>query len=150
MSIASGTFTMKAAGPLEFVKSPEKETPGVKVICSYVDGPNVGQTIEWIGWLSDKTAARTSESLGIMGYDGDDPASVTKQPFQGVTEEEEYDKADGSKGTRPRLKWINGASRMVPMNVAEMSGAKERIKAAMLAAKAKAAAPVDPDLEPRF
>lgn len=145
--LQSGTYTMQAAGPGELMKSPEKETPGVRVICRYLDGPNEGQTIEWIGWLSDKAIARTGESLVNMGYDGEDLSTVTRNKFQGVTEDEEYDKADGSKGTRARLKWINGGSRMVAMSAPEATGAKDRLKAAMLAAKAaKPAAPPAEDV----
>ena len=140
---------MKAAGPAEFVKSPEKETPGVKVICEYLDGPNKGSTIEWIGWLSEKTVARTGESLALMGYDGSDPASVTKHKFQGVTELEDYTNTAGETKQRPRLQWINGASRMVPMNGAEIAGAKDRLKSAIMALKAKAPA-ASPEDEPRF
>jgi hypothetical protein len=137
-SIESGTYTMKATGPAKLVKSPEKGTPGIEVICQYMDGPNVGKTIEWIGWLTEQTIARTGESLGHMGYDGSDLSTVTRQCFQGVTEYETYDKTDGSQGERPRLKWINGASRMESMSPAEMTGAKDRLRAAMLAVKAKA------------
>lgn len=137
--IASGTFRMKATKALEFVKSPEKGTPGVSVTCTYLSGPNAGSTIEWVGWLSDKTTARTSESLATMGYDGEDPSTVTRNEWDGVTEDEEYEKADGTKGTRPRLMWVNGGSRMVAMSAAEISGAKDRLRSALTAARAKAA-----------
>ena len=150
MSIVSGTFEMVAAGPLEMVASPEKGTPGVRVYCKYIDGPNKDQTIEWIGWLSEKTSVRTGESLANMGYDGEDPSTVTRSKFQGVTEEEEYTKADGSTGSRPRLKWINGTSRMVVMSGAELAGAKDRLKAAMLAAKAKAGNSAAAESEVKF
>ena len=141
---------MKATGPAEMVKSPEKGTPGVRVMCGYVDGPNAGQTIEWIGWLSDATVARTAESLANMGYDGSDLTTVTKNSFQGVTEEEEYTNTAGEVKSRPRLKWINGASRMVAMSSAEVAGAKDRLKSALIAAKAKTSAPSNPADEPQF
>lgn len=152
-SIESGTYTMKAAGPAEMVKSPEKGTPGVKVVCLYMDGPNVNKTIEWMGWLTEQTMARTAESMAHMGYDGSDLSTVTRQCFQGVTEYETYDKADGGQGERARLKWINGASRMVSMSAGEQAGAKERLKSAFLAAKAKASTPTpahDDADEPAF
>lgn len=152
--IASGTFRSKAAGPLEFVKSPDKGTPGVKVIVQFKEGPDAGSTLEWIGWLSDKTTARTGESLGYMGYDGSDPASVMRNEFISVVEHEEYTKTDGSVAKRPRIQWINdpngAGGRMVPMSATEVVGAQDRLKAAMLAAKAKAAAPVNEEDIPRF
>jgi hypothetical protein len=147
--LAAGTFEMRAVSDLEFVKSPEKGTPGVRVLCKYLEGPNKDSTIEWIGWLSEKTTAKTSESLAIMGYDGSDASTVKLCSFQGVSEAEEYDKADGTKGQRMRLQWINGASRMVSMNAAEVAGAKDRLKSALLALKSKQPAAKAED-EPRF
>jgi len=122
----------------------------VKVRCEYLEGPNKGQSIEWIGWLSEKTVARTGESLEIMGYDGSDPETVTKNTFQGVTELEDYTNTAGETKQRPRLQWINGASRMVAMNAAEVAGAKDRLKSALMALKAKAGKPATPEDEPRF
>lgn len=138
---------MKAVGPGELVKSPDKGTPGVKVLCQYMTGPNTPQTIEWIGWLTDAAVARTAESLANMGYDGSDLSTVTRMCFEGVTEYEPYKKADGSEGDRPRLRWINGTSRMEAMSSVEMAGAKERLAKAFLAAKAKASAPKPADVD---
>jgi hypothetical protein len=151
--IATGSFASKAAGPLEFIKSPDKGTPGVKVVVELKAGPNIGERIEWIGWLTDKTTVRTGESLGIMGYDGNDAASVMKKEFIAVIEHETYKNAAGEDKTRARVAWINdpsGGGRLDPMTAPEVAGAKERLKAAMTAAKAKASKPVDPDSEPRF
>jgi hypothetical protein len=151
--IATGSYAVRAAEPLSFVKSPEKGTPGVKVTLRLEAGPDKGAHIEWIGWLTDATTARTSESLALLGYDGNDPASVMTKEAIGVIEHEEYTKKSGEKAQRPRVAWINdptGGGRMDPMTPAETAGAKERLKAAFAAAKAKAGKPVDPADEPRF
>lgn len=151
--IKTGSFAAKAAGPLEFVKSPEKGTPGVKVTVELKAGENLGERIEWIGWLTDATTVRTSESLALMGYDGSDPESVMRKEFIAVIEHESYTNKAGESKQRPRVAWINdpsGGGRMDPMTTPEIAGAKERIKAALAAAKAKAAKPTNPEDEPRF
>ena len=153
--IKTGSFAAKAASPLEFIKSPEKGTPGVKVTIELKAGENNGERIEWIGWLTDATTARTGESLTLMGYDGDDPASVTRKEFIAVVEHETYVNKAGESKVRPRVAWVNdpsGGGRLDPMSGAEVAGAKDRLKAALTAAKAKAgqAKASNPEDEPRF
>ena len=147
--IATGNFAAKGAAPLEFVKSPEKGTPGVKVAVELKAGPNTGERIEWVGWLTDKTTHRTGESLTLMGYDGSDPATVTRKEFIAVIEHETYNNAAGEQKTRARVAWINdpsGGGRMDPMTAPEVAGAKERLKAAMAAAKAPKSTGKDEDV----
>jgi hypothetical protein len=149
----TGSFAAKAAKPLEFIKSPEKGTPGVKVLVEIKAGPSSGERIEWIGWLTDKTTQRTGESLTLMGYDGESPESVMKKDFIAVIEKEQYKNTAGEDKERFRVAWINdpsGGGRLDPMNAAEVTGAKERLKAAMTAAKAKASKPTNAEDEPRF
>lgn len=151
--IGTGSFIAKAAAPLEFVKSPEKGTPGVKVQVELKAGPNSGERIEWIGWLTDATTQRTGESLSLMGYDGSDPSSVMGKEFVAVVEHESYTNKAGEAKARPRVAWINdpsGGGRMDPMTAPEVAGAKERLKSAMLAAKNKTPKAVSPEDEPRF
>ena len=139
--IATGSFAAKAAGPLEMVKSPEKGTPAAKVVIELKAGPNVGERIEWLGWLTDKTTERTAESLALMGYDGSNELSVMNKEFIAVIEHEEYTNKAGEKKMRPRVAWINdpsGGGRLDPMTATEVAGSKERLKAALTAAKAKA------------
>ena len=139
--IKTGSFAAKAASPLEFIKSPEKGTPGVKVTIELKAGPNTGERIDWIGWLTDKTTQRTGESLTLMGYDGENPASIQKKEFIAVIEHETYNNTAGEEKTRPRVAWINdpsGGGRLDPMTATEVAGSKERLKAALTAAKAKA------------
>lgn len=151
--IGTGSFAARAAAPLEFVKSPEKGTPGVSVHIELRAGPHMGERIEWIGWLTDATTARTGESLSFMGYDGSDPASVMQREFIAVVEQETYTNKAGESKVRPRVAWINdpsGGGRMDPMTAPEVAGAKERLKAALTAAKSKAVKAVSAEDEPRF
>jgi len=150
--IGTGSFAAKAAGPLEFVKSPEKGTPGVKVVVELKAGPNTGERIEWIGWLTDATTARTGESLALMGYDGSSPDTVMIKEFIAVIEHEQYTNKAGEAKTRARVAWINdptGGGRMDPMSKSEIAGAQQRLKAALTAAKSKAGRNSSED-EPRF
>jgi hypothetical protein len=150
--IASGTFAARGTS-LKFAKSPDKGTECVVVMMRLLDGPDKDATIDWVGWLTDKTTARTQEALALMGYDFHDDASVTKNTVQVVIEHEEYERANGEKGLRPRVAWVNnpsGAGRFDTMGAVEVAGVKERMKAAALAAKNKAGAPVSDADEPRF
>lgn len=151
--IGTGSFAAKAASPLEFIKSPEKGTPGVTVAIELKAGPNMGERIQWVGWLTDATEVRTGESLALMGYDGESPDSVMRKEFIAVIEHEEYKNKDGATKTRARVAWINdpsGGGRLDPMTAPEMADAKARLKVAMLAMRAKAAKPASAEDEPRF
>ena len=132
------TVRAKAAGPLAWVSSPETGTPGVEVTFRILDGVDKDATIRWDGWLSDSTVARTQESLGLMGFDGDRDESVMGNEVNIVIEEEEYPKKDGTQGKRPRVRWVNslsGGGGFEAMSAAQIAGAKERLKAAALAAR---------------
>lgn len=149
--IATGSYRARGIS-LDFIESPEKQTPGVKVVLRLEEGPDKGSNIEWIGWLSEKTIQRTGESLSLFGHDGEDASTITRNEVIAVIEHEEYTRKNGEVAHRPRVSWINdpsGAGRFVQMGPAAVAGAKERIKAAMMAAKAKKPA-VDPADEPRF
>lgn len=137
--IASGSF--KARGTeLAYAKSPDKGTPCVTVTVRLEEGPDKGSLIDWVGWLTDRTIARTGESLALFGYDGEDPKTVGLKEVIVVIEHEEYDRTNGEKATRARVAWVNdpnGAGRFQQMTAPEIAGAKDRLKAAMTAAKAK-------------
>src|SRR6266496_3126842 len=92
------------------IESSKKNTPGVTAVLSVdEDGPMKGATIEWTGWLTDATKARTAESLSLLGCVDEDllRISQSEEPVpiknpQGVIivcEDEEYEKNDGTKGT---------------------------------------------------
>lgn len=155
--ISTGTYRAKAIRPIQWSESPEKHTPGAVVRIKILEGPEgtKDQSIDWVGWLSDKTVERTQESLATMGYDGDDDASVMRNEFEVVIEHETFTRTNGEQDTRPRAAWINkpgGAGRFDAMGPAEIAGAKARLKAAALAAKNKSGAPPtgDPADDPKW
>jgi hypothetical protein len=45
------------------------------------EGPFVGQTIMWVGYLTADTVKRTLESLRYMGFKGDDISKINEQPL---------------------------------------------------------------------
>ena len=58
--ISSGTF--KAHGvKIGMAASSQKGTEAVVVSLELDEGPDKGSRIDWVGWLSEKTAARTAE-----------------------------------------------------------------------------------------
>ena len=147
--IATGTYRARGLS-LTFSKSPEKGTECAVVMLRLEEGPDKGANIEWVGWLTEKMTERTASSLALMGYDGVDLASVSKSEVIAVIEHEEFTRANGEKGARARVAWINdpgGAGRFQQMSGTEVAGAKDRLRAAMTALKAKgAAAPQDEKL----
>src|SRR5271166_4957657 len=108
--IGTGTFAARGVSHIEWSKSPEKGTPCAKVMVELKAGPNSGERIEWIGWLTEATTSRTGESLTLMGYDGKDDASVTGKEFLAVIEHEEYQNKAGETKSRARIAWINDPS----------------------------------------
>ena len=61
--ISEGSF--KARGVAASMgKSSQKGTLCVSVTLRLEDGPHKGEMIDWVGWMSDATRARTAESLG--------------------------------------------------------------------------------------
>jgi hypothetical protein len=104
-------------------ESKEKKTKFWNVVLRIEDeGPSKGQFAEWQGYLTEKTTARTLESLHHLGFDGSTPESVTKNEVFVDIEHETYpDKnEDGSAKftsdgkpvmiTRHRVAWINGSA----------------------------------------
>ena|ERR1700722_7219568 len=76
------------------------------------DGPFKGRTIEWNGWLGEKTRERTAESLAICGYDGSDPKTISNNLVQLVIEHETNVSAtNGKTYVNARVKWINDPNR---------------------------------------
>jgi hypothetical protein len=151
--IGAGSFAARAVGPMAYIKSPDKGTPGVEVTVELKAGPNTGERIQWVGWLTDRTLSRTTEALSYMGWDGSDPETVTRQEFVAVVEHEEYTAASGETRTRARVAWINdatGGGRLTPMTNTEVAGAQERLRAAFAALKVKSAVVAKADDDVRF
>lgn len=143
--IAEGFYKARAIVPLQFGESSQKGTPEVWTTFTLVDdGPYKNAMIDWHGYLTEKTEARTTESLGYCGYDGNDPASVMTNDVQLEIEHEVNTYKDNAgverQGKRARIKWINSSDRVrvtsKPMEPAKAMAAQERIKALMLQQKA--------------
>lgn len=150
--IATGSFKARACTPISWIKSEKSGTQGAEVTFRLLEGPDAQSTLKWVGWMSDKTLVRTQEALALMGFDGENEATVQANDVLVVIDHEEYTKADNTVAKRARIQWINdpaGGSRFATMDAAQVSGAKERLRAAALAAK-KPAAAIAPEDEPKF
>ncbi len=111
-------------------KSKDKGTLGVTVVFSITqEGEQKGQMIEWTGWLTDKSKARTAESLVLCGFDGADPETVKKKEVLLVVEHEDVP-ADPNNPNAParkraRVSWVNDPNRggmgMVALDGAEQA-----------------------------
>ncbi len=66
----------------------ENKTKSIAIQFEILDEQFVGETITWIGHFTDKSAARTIESLGIAGWQGDDLAELQDAPGSSFLAEE--------------------------------------------------------------
>jgi hypothetical protein len=133
--IPAGTYESQAVSDAVFSMSSKKGTQQVVVTMGTTAG-----TIDWIGYMSEATLIRTTESLIAMGYDFSDNASVRKNKVSIVVEHEEF---EGK--LRARVRWVNGldtAARYTAMSASEESLVKSRLKATALALRAKQGAGV--------
>jgi hypothetical protein len=126
--------TARAIDGLKMGLSSDKGAEQVTVLFKLKGGPNNGDNIEWTGYLTDKTLARTNESLRYMGWDGVDDKSVMKNDVSLVIEIDEY------KGKqRAKVQWVNSlAGNAKPMTTAQSQSARQRLQAAEAARKAAA------------
>lgn len=114
----AGTYRAK---PVEVMmgKSKAKNTPFVGVMFEVVGGDFNGQKVKWEGYLTEKTAERTLESLQHAGWTGDDLSVFAKPEGQAlltkevelVVEMEPYQGDDPSKADKeyPKVQWVNKA-----------------------------------------
>jgi hypothetical protein len=148
--IAEGTYEARGIS-MSDCASGDKGTPGYTVTLRIEDdGPNKNALIEWVGWMTEKTEARTAESLMLLGYDGEDYKTVTRNKVMIVIEHETnmYTTASGEQkqGTRARVRWINdparGGASMQPLEAGKALEIKARLKGLILQQRAaKPAAP---------
>jgi hypothetical protein len=127
-------------------ESKEKHTKFWNVVLRIEDeGPSKGQFAEWQGYLTEKTTARTLESLSYMGFDGSTPESVGKNLVYIDIEHEQYPEKDdqgqltGKTVTRHRVAWINGTAggnRFAELDATKALQAKEELRSLMLAFQA--------------
>lgn len=113
-----GTYRAK---PVEAMigKSKNKGTPFVGVMFEVIKGDFAGQKVKWEGFLTERTAERTIESLQHCGWTGDDLGAFAK-PETGkqltnevdlVVEMEKYEGPDDTKAGKeyPKVQWVNRA-----------------------------------------
>lgn len=80
LPMAKGYYDAHASGAaITFGRS---ENGNTQIAVEFeIDSPDyAGETITWIGHFTDKTAARTIESLQIAGWQGDDVSDLDGQP----------------------------------------------------------------------
>lgn len=137
--ISEGSF--KARGiAASMGKSSQKGTLCVSVTLRLEDGPHKGEMIDWVGWMSDATRARTAESLELLGFDGDDLASTNRNEVIAVIEHEEFTKQNGEVMVTPRVKWLNdpkrGGAKFAALSPGETQALMGSLRGYVLAAKA--------------
>jgi len=127
--LPEGTFAAVARGAT-LSESENKKTPQVVVSFEITTAEHAGTTINWFGFLTDKTTERTIESLRYAGWKGSDLSdlsdlSKSDTPIvELVIEHEEY---EGK--TRPKVQWVNRvgrAGKALPAEQAKALAAKMR------------------------
>lgn len=97
----------------------------IKCEFTVTDGEYAGRTMSWYGYLSEKTAKRTIESLRHCGWTGDnlagDMPGLMSQKVSLTVDNETY-----NGNTRLRVKWVNSSS-------GSSSGIKKRLTEDQLA-----------------
>lgn len=142
--IAEGYWKARAVSG-GFSKSPEKGVPCVVVELKLLDGPDAGQVINWIGWLSEKTRNRTAESLAHMGFDGENWATVKNKEIIAVVRHEVVETKKGEHKTVARVAFINDPNRSTAKfeSIAPDQAMTDSLKALVIDAKQRAGQPAD-------
>lgn len=158
MSLPMEKATYRAlatSAPITFGKSKNKNTQ-IAVEFEILDKNQeteedvpTGETITWVGHFTDKTAARTIESLIHAGWQGEDPyelkdvpgSSVLPTAVELVCEPEEY---EGS--WTLKVQWVNkpGAGRFAfkePIDDSELRAFGAQMRATVKSVRASGGAP---------
>lgn len=102
--LPKGYYRARAiAGQLSTSKN--KGTPQVELEFELLDEQYLGRRVNWCGYFTEKTEARTLESLRHCGWQGDDLtdlAGISDNEVQLVIDHEDY---DGK--TYARVQWVN-------------------------------------------
>lgn len=111
MTVTAGNYTARATAAT-LVQSPKKGTPGVSVSFRIVSECGCkGESINWEGWLTPDTKARTAAALVLMGFDGTDLGTCNRKDVALVIEDEEWTDDQGEMHTSPKVKWVNDPAR---------------------------------------
>ena len=153
--LVAGSYKARAVSA-DMITSSKKNTPGVTVTLRVEDeGPFKGELTDWTGWLTDGTKARTAESLALMGFDGTDLTTVTRNEVVIVVEDEEWTTEKGEKRTTPRVRWINdpsrGGAKFAAMDPAQKQSMLSELRGLVLAQKqSKPGDPMEFPPKPKF
>lgn len=113
--ITAGAFKATVVGAFLGEMSNEKKTPYLGIEFEIP----TGESIEYLGWLTDAAKEYTLANLIKCGFKGtrltdiaDDKKSMTDlfdvvENLSIVIEHEEYENSEGEKKTRPKVKFIN-------------------------------------------
>ena len=100
------------------------------------DLPDVGRSITWYGYFTEKTARRTIESLRYCGWKGDDLSdlsSIGTDPSVEVQLVIEHDTYEGV--TRAKVTWVNapgGVAIQKPLDDGKKVALAQRMKGLVL------------------
>ena len=150
MAITAGTYRARATGNVVLGTSTKKGTPFIEFYFAITDGESKGGSARWTSYFSEKTSARTIESLAHCGWRGEDLSEFSDGALHGldacevevVIELEEYEK-EGEKRTSPRVAWVNkiGAGKFLntdaAMNVDTALSFGEKMRALVMAVQAR-------------
>ena len=77
----------------------------VAVAFEIIDGPHTGETINYYGYFTEKTAKRTMESLRILGWSSDDLTDLSDVTGECTLVVEHEPDQNGD--MRARVRWVN-------------------------------------------
>lgn len=110
LPLEKGYYAARATStPILFGLSKNNNTE-VAIEFSVIDGDYAGEVITWIGHFTDKTAARTIESLQIAGWQGDDLSELADVPANQVLAAEVSLTVEGEEYEgqwKPKVQWVN-------------------------------------------
>lgn len=163
--VTAGTKTARAKAA-RFIKA-KTGSLGIEIVFEFKEPSTEGmETLNWVGWLSEKAISNTMDTLvNVLGFNGDDSVDANgvlsnpnaldwRKELSIVVELEEY---NGK--SYPKIKWVNNMGGSAYANIAPetIKGAivASGFKAAFLAAKQQskpaaptASAPLSPEQVP--
>lgn len=110
LPLERGYYAAKATStPILFGLSKNNNTE-IAVEFEILDESFRGEVITWVGHFTDKTAARTIESLQIAGWQGDDLSELADVPANQMLTDEVSLTVEGEEYEgkwRPKVQWVN-------------------------------------------
>lgn len=126
MSIQPGTYTARATSAVLAFTNNGSEQVAVAFVLLDSESKPTNVHVTWYGYFTDKTTARTIESLRHCGWQGDDFSDLSTVGTQDVeiVVDDERDDRDGT--MRTRVRWVNslGSSGPAVKNVMDEASRK--------------------------